>query len=142
MRNAALERLQPLMGAWTLTLSDAWFLEPRDTVLHGEATIEWLGDGFLVMRSTVEGNPMWDLVIGYSDPQERYHLLYHDERGVSRAFDMTFDDGRWEWTRADPDFHQRFVGEVSPDRIAGQADASEDAGETWRKDFDLVFTRA
>jgi hypothetical protein len=30
---------------------------------------------------------------------------------------------------------------VGPDRITARFDASEDAGATWRKDFDLVFTR-
>jgi len=41
----------------------------------------------------------------------------------------------------DPDFHQRLVGRVEGDRIVGRADASEDQGATWRKDFDLVFER-
>jgi hypothetical protein len=31
---------------------------------------------------------------------------------------------------------------VQPDRIDLRADASEDAGETWRKDLDYIFTRA
>ena len=141
MRNPALTRLHPLEGRWELTLSDAWFLEPRDTVLHGQATIEWLGEAFLVVRSDMDGKPMWDLVIGHSDAQERYVLLYHDERGVGRVFDMTFGEDRWEFTRADPDFHQRFVADVTADRIAGRCDASEDGGATWRKDFDLVFAR-
>jgi hypothetical protein len=44
--------------------------------------------------------------------------------------------------RADPDFHQRFISTVGPDRIDGRWEASEDAGTTWRKDFDLIFERA
>ncbi len=142
MRNPALLRLDSLVGRWSLVLSDAWFLEPRDTVLHGEATVEWLGDAFVVLRSEMDGRPMWDLAVGHSDAQDRYVLLYHDERGVSRVFDMTFGNGRWEFTRADPDFCQRFVADVTEDRIAGRCDASEDGGATWRGDFDLVFTRA
>jgi hypothetical protein len=31
---------------------------------------------------------------------------------------------------------------VAPDRIVGRWEASEDAGATWRKDFDLIFERA
>lgn len=42
----------------------------------------------------------------------------------------------------DPDFHQRLVGRVTPDRIDARFEASEDAGATWRKDFDLIFERA
>ena len=30
---------------------------------------------------------------------------------------------------------------VAPDRIDLRADASEDAGETWRKDLDYIFER-
>ncbi len=44
-------------------------------------------------------------------------------------------------TRNDPDFHQRFIGTVEPNRIEGRWEASEDAGATWRKDFDLIFER-
>ena len=142
MKNEGLLRLQPLVGRWELTLSDAWFLEPRDTVLRGQATIDWIDDAFLQLRSVLDGKPLWDMVFGYSDATERYVLLYHDDRGVSRVFDMSFDDGRWEWSRADPDFHQRFVADVVGDRIVGRTEASEDAGVTWRKDFDVEFRRA
>jgi hypothetical protein len=68
-------------------------------------------------------------------------MLYHDERGVLRVFEMTFADGEWRLVRTDPDFHQRFIGIVGPDRIDGRWEASEDAGTTWRKDFDLIFER-
>jgi hypothetical protein len=55
---------------------------------------------------------------------------------------MTLDGGAWAMSRADPDFHQRLVARVEGDRMVGRADASEDHGATWRKDFDLVFERA
>lgn len=142
MRNEQLLRLHDLEGQWRITLSDAWFLEPRDTVLHGSATVDWIGDAFVRLRAEIDGIPMWDVVIGHSDAQERYVLLYSDDRGVGRVFDMLYADGRWEWSRADPDFCQRFLATVEPGRIIGHADASEDGGATWRKDFDLVFTRA
>jgi hypothetical protein len=38
--------------------------------------------------------------------------------------------------------HQRLIAEVEPDRILARAEASEDAGHTWRKDFDLTYERA
>lgn len=60
---------------------------------------------------------------------------------MCRQFTMAFGGGNWTMTRADPDFHQRFVAEVEEDRILGRWDASEDCGTTWRKDFDLVFER-
>jgi hypothetical protein len=54
---------------------------------------------------------------------------------------MTFDGRGWTMTREDPDFRQRFIADVEKDRILGRWEASEDAGKTWRKDFDLTFTR-
>ncbi len=72
----------------------------------------------------------------------RTQTLYHDDRGVDRLFAMTFAEGEWTLLREDPDFHQRFVATVGPDRIEGRWEASEDAGATWRKDFDLTFERA
>jgi hypothetical protein len=142
MRNEAMFRLEGLVGDWTLTLTDAWFLERRTIKVEGAATIDWLGEAFLEVHATLgteEGT--WHWVVGRSDAREQYVLLYHDERGVLRVFDMTFADSEWRLTREDPDFHQRFVATVAPDRIDGHWDASEDAGKTWRKDFDLIFER-
>jgi len=141
MRNSELEKLDVLVGDWTLRLWNAWFLDSLDTEVHGSATIEWLGDAFVVMRSKFGGDPGWDFVFGRSDANDAYVALYHDERGVCRLFQMTFGDGHWILTREDPDFHQRLVTEVSGDRITGRAEASDDAGRTWRKDFDLAFER-
>lgn len=55
---------------------------------------------------------------------------------------MTFAAGAWTLHREDPDFHQRWIATVTPDRIEGRWEASEDAGATWRKDFDLTYVRA
>jgi hypothetical protein len=136
MKNEALMELDGLVGEWNLTLSDASFLESREAEVHGSARIEWLGEAFLVMLSDA-----WDLAIGRSDANGQYTALYHDPRGVSRVFEMTFSAGKWELLREDPDFHQRLSAVVERDRITGRWDASEDAGQTWRKDFDIVFER-
>ena len=123
-----------------LTLSDAPFLETPDTEVHGSATVEWFGDAFLLVHATLQGE--LSLAIGRSDANDAYEVLYHDDRGVCRVFAMTWDGRRWTMSRKDPDFHQRFIAEVEPDRISGRWEASEDRGRTWRKDFDLVFARA
>lgn len=145
MRNAELAELDALVGEWTTTMSDAWFLEPVGTEVTGTTTIEWLGESFLVVRSTLHGDrhvhSRMALVLGRSDPDDRFVALYHDDRGVCRRFDMTFGGGRWTLSRADPDFHQRFLADVAGDRISGRWEASEDRGTTWRKDFDLTFAR-
>ena len=82
------------------------------------------------------------LVLGRSDAADAYTALYHDERGVCRVFDMTFDGSTWSLSREDPDMFQRFVAEVGPDRIDGRREASDDEGSTWREDFDLSFERS
>ena len=144
MKNEGLATLEPLIGTWKLTLTDAWFLESREVQVHGSAEFDWLDDAFLRLRWTMEEEetPSWAVfVIGRSDARDRYFALYNDSRGVARLFDMTFDGHRWAMSRADPDFHQRIVATIQPDRILMQPEASDDEGATWRKDFDLIFER-
>jgi hypothetical protein len=131
MKNEALQQLEGLVGEWKLTMTDAWFLDDPSVQVEGSATVRWLGDAFVEVH--------W--VIGRSDARDQLVMLYHDERGVSRIFDMTYSDGEWTLIRLDPDFHQRFIATMQADRIDGRWEASEDAGATWRKDFDLIFER-
>jgi hypothetical protein len=147
MRSEAMERLDVLVGSWSATLQNAWFLEPADLQVPGQATAEWLSDAFVVFRWTITGDvgPATSemvLVLGRSDAHDAYTALYHDERGVCRVFAMDFDGSKWTLNREDPDMYQRFAAEVESDRITGRWEASEDQGSTWRKDFDLVFERA
>ena len=146
MRNTEMAKLGGLVGGWTTTISDAWFLEPAGTTVPGTTTVEWLGESLLALRSEFGGgrheHSEMSLVIGRSDANNRFFALYQDDRGVCRQFAMTFDGGQWTLTREDPDFHQRFVADVEKDRILGRWEASEDGGRTWRKDFDLTFERA
>jgi hypothetical protein len=116
-------------------------------VVAGSATVEWLGDAFVVFRWTMVGDvgkatSEMVLILGRSDAHDAYTALYHDERGVCRVYAMTFDGSHWNLSREDPDMFQRFIADVGPDRIAGRWEASDDHGATWRKDFDLVFERA
>jgi hypothetical protein len=146
MRNTEMAKFDGLVGEWTTTLSDAWFLEPPGAEVSGTTAIEWLGESLLVVRSEFGGgqhaHSEMSLVLGRSDPNDRFVALYQDDRGVCRQFVMTFDGGHWTMIREDPDFHQRFVADVEKDRILGRWEASENAGKTWRKDFDLTFERA
>lgn len=145
-RNEALQQVADvLVGAWKLTMTNAWFLESMATVVEGSATVEWLDDAFLIMRMYFGVVPEAVWVLGRSDARDAFIALAHDERGVLRVFDMTCTGvgGEWVMTREDPDFYQRLVGAVSADgnRIDTHVDASEDSGTTWRKDFDLRFER-
>lgn len=143
MRNETLSRLEGLIGQWKLTLTDAVFLDSPDAKVEGSASFEWLADAFIVWHWSGGDDPAQDahLVFGRSDPNDRDIAIYHDGRGVCRIFEMTFGDGQWTLIREDPDFHQRFIATVGADRIDGRWEMSEDAGATWRKDFDLIFER-
>jgi hypothetical protein len=147
--NDAMRRLDDLVGEWDVTMTHAWFLESLETEIPGTARMEWLADAFLVIRIEVKGTSIPDFedasrsefVIGRTDARDRYLALYHDGRDVYRVFDVTVTDGEWTFLREDPDFHQRMVMRFSRDRIEMRADASEDAGQTWRKDLDYILVR-
>ena len=146
MRSEAMQQLDVLTGSWRTTMSNAWFLDPPDQEVPGSATVEWLHDAFVVFRWTMEGDvgeatSEMVIVLGRSDAHDAYSALYHDERGVSRIYAMSFDGAQWVLNREDPDMFQRFIADVGPDRIAGRWEASDDQGSNWRKDFDLVFER-
>ena len=141
-RNTELEKVaKTFLGDWTLTVTNQWWLDDPTTVTTGRASCEWLDDSFLRMHAEFEGVPTWVFVFGRSDARDRNVVLYHDERGVQRVFDLTIEGDSWEMSRTNPDFHQRFLGRLEGSRIVAQTDASDDDGATWRKDFDIVFER-
>ena len=147
MRNEALQRVADvLVGEWKISITNAWFWDDPSAIVEGTATVDWLEDAFVVMRAGFGDDSTWVWVFGRNDAREALMAMYHDERGVLRVFDMTFEGpgGAWVLSREDPDFHQRMVGVISADgnRIDTHPDASEDQGATWRKDFDLVFERS
>jgi len=142
-RNTDLKRVAEIfVGEWTVTITNMWWLEDPSTVTTGTARCDWLGDSFLLLQVEFEGEPTWDLVFGRSDARNQFVVLYNDERGVQRVFDLTIDDDSWVMSRTDPDFHQRLLASIEGGRMVGEADASDDRGDTWRKDFDLIFERA
>lgn len=105
--NPLLERLDVLVGEWELTMS----IDGR-TLSGGRATFEWMaGGGAVVYRGEAEETS--DLatglgdhspfptvsVIGVDDSSEQYTMLYSDDLGVSRVYQMRLSDGRWELWR-------------------------------------------
>lgn len=142
-RNTELERVAEIfVGEWVLTITNQWWLDDPSTVTSGTARGEWLGDSFVRLQAELDGLPAWEFIFGRSDARDQFIVLYHDERGVQRLFELTLDGDTWVMSRNDPDFHQRLLGRVEGDRMIGQTDASDDQGVTWRKDFDLIFERS
>ena len=81
-------------------------------------------------------------VIGHDDTLEPCSMLYTDERGVARIYQMSLDGGVWKQWRDSPGFSQRMTGIFSADgkTITGHGELSRD-GSTWEGDLDVTYTR-
>ena len=66
------------------------------TTLHGRTTFEWHdGGAFLCVRSEIDepGIPSGIAFIGSDDQAGTFTMLYFDERGVSRRYEVAMDGG-------------------------------------------------
>ncbi len=141
--NPQLRPFQALIGTWSLVGSHP--LIPN-AALHGRATFEWLeGGAFCRMHIEIDEPqvPTGTAIFGSDDEGPSCYMLYFDERGVARTYDVTLRDDGLEWTRMTPGFSQRFRISVAPDgrRMEGKGVLSRD-GETWEGDLQLSYTRA
>lgn len=145
-----MEDLEPFVGEWAL---EAHFenLPAPEGDSGARVAFEWLaGRQFLVERweIPIPEAPDGIALIG-ADPDDDGGYLQHyfDSRGVARVYKMRFDGRVWTLWRDTPDFSplhfsQRFTGTFSEDgrRIDATWEICED-GETWKKDFDLTYTK-
>jgi hypothetical protein len=133
-----IQELAPLIGAWNVETS----LGPA----AAKTTFEWALDGaFVLQRSTIDIPQAPDGLCVIAATEDGFLQHYFDSRGVVRLYAMTFDGRTWTLTREKPDFSdfnfaQRYVGELEGDTIRGAWEINDDG--TWRKDFDLTYTRA
>jgi lysine/ornithine N-monooxygenase len=115
------------------------------TTFHGRTSFEWFeGGAFLIMHSEIDEPeiPSGIAIIGSDDSAGEYFMLYFDERGVSRKYEVALRDNTWRWWRNTPGFSQRFTGTFLDDgrTIVGRGELSKD-GSTWEGDLDLTYTR-
>ena len=141
--NPALEPLRVLVGTWNTVGTHP--LVPG-TTFHGRTTFEWIeGGAFLIMHSRVTepGIPSGIAVFGSDDATGECSMLYFDERGVSRRYEVSVRDGVWAWWRSAPGFSQRFTGAISADgrTIVSRGESSRD-GTSWEPDLQQTYTRA
>jgi hypothetical protein len=82
------------------------------------------------------------VIIGSDSATDEYFMLYFDERGVSRKFDVTLEDNGWKYWRNAPDISQRCTFTFADDgnTMIGKGEASE-GGSAWRPDLELTYTR-
>ena len=138
--NPALAELHFLAGAWDMELSDASFLSDPDAKVPGSVAFEWIEQGAaLLMR--IGDAATW--IIGRDDSGPYYHVLYADDRGVSRVYRMSVSDGTWRMWRDNPEFAQQFSAQISADQaeISGSWQKSIDGGTTWEHDFNVRYSR-
>ena len=142
--NRALQPLGRLVGTWRTLGKHPYF--PGRT-FHGRASFEWIESGaFLVMRTrineTESGIPSGVAIFGTDDADDACFMLYFDERGVARKYDVAIDEHGVTWTRDAPGFSQRFRVTLARDgrSMEGRGEMSKD-GATWEKDLDLDYTR-
>lgn len=143
--NPALKDLEILVGEWDMEISAASFLPDPATVLQGQASFEWLeGGDFLVARqgSKAAGPPYSTAIIGRDETAETYTVLYFDDRGVSRVYQMSLEGNAWKEWRQAPGFFQRFTGSISEDgNIINATWEKSSDGSTWQHDFNLTYKR-
>jgi hypothetical protein len=140
-RNPALERLDALVGKWTIEATPPG--GPRWPG-GGRVTFEWMESRtFLIERWMVDlpEAPDGIAIIGAGDEPETFRQYYFDSRGVHRIYEMTLRDGVWKLWRDAPDpFPQRFSGTFSDDgkTITARWEKAEKAS-SWETDFDLTY---
>lgn len=126
-----------LLGEWEMS-------SPMFQSARGVAVFEWIeGGAYLALRSKPpEPAPVSVWLIGADDSVDDCIALYSDVRGVSRIYRTQMADGVWSISRNGKPFSQRF--EARLDEKAGTLRGtwySSDDEETWKPDFDLIYTR-
>ena len=140
--NPSLAPLGVLVGTWNTVGTHP--LVPG-TTFHGRTTFEWLeGGAFLIMHSRIDEPEIPDgiAVFGSDDTTGECSMLYVDERGVSRRYEVSLRDDVWKWWRDAPGFAQRFTGAIAADgrTIVAGGELSRD-GTNWEPDLQLTYTR-
>ena len=140
--NPRLAACKPFIGAWRTAGRHA--LLPG-VELHGRTTFDWHeGGAFLIMRSEIDepSVPTGIAIIGSDDQLGAFTMLYFDERGVSRHYEVSIDHGVMRWSRAAPDFSQRYSITASSDgRTLHSAGELSRDGVTWNADLELHYDR-
>jgi hypothetical protein len=139
--NSALKELDLLIGEWTMVGSHPAFAGK----VKGHSSFKWLENGaLLVWHFDWErpGPPSAVSVIGHDDSGGEYCVLYSDERGVARIYQMSLEGRLWKMHRESPGFSQRMTATFSEDgnTITNYGELSQD-GLNWAPDLDVIYTK-
>ena len=128
------DHLAPLIGDWTAEVTAPGATEP---LTAGRVSFEWFRNQAWVVFHSEVADPMFPSAISVIGPDEMH---YFDSRGVKRVYTSSLEDGVWTLERRDPDFWQRFVGEVGEDEIVGRWEKSDQSPD-YELDFHLTYRR-
>jgi hypothetical protein len=133
--NPLLENLDLLVDKWELELV---FPANPSNKMRAQVSFDWLENRAFIIEHFASST--W--IIGPDDSAGTYCVLYHDERAVSRVYQMSLGDDTWKMWRNSPGFSQRFEGQFSQagDAITARWEKSFD-GTTWEHDFDLTYSK-
>ena len=140
--NPALRPLSVLVGMWNTIGTHP--LVPG-TTFHGRTSFAWIeGGAFLIMHSQIDEPeiPSGIAVFGSDDATGECSMLYFDERGVSRKYEVSLQENVWKWWRNAPGFSQRLAAVIAADgrTIVSRGELSRD-GASWEPDLELTYTR-
>jgi len=140
--NPALKHFEVLIGDWENTGRHPAL---PGTELHGRTSFEWHeGGAFVIMHSQIEHKDFPDgvAIFGSDNDAKSIYMIYFDERGISRKYDVSLKGKKLKWERIDPKFSQRFTMTFSTDgrKIIGKGEMSQKQG-SWEHDLSLTMTR-
>ena len=140
--NAALKRFEALIGEWRVTGTHPFM---PDTTLHGRASFAWQDGGAFVVMHTEIDEPKFPSGVAYfgsDDAAGTFSMLYFDERGVSRKYDVAVEGNTFTWSRDDPKLSQTNTITVQSGgkRMVGKGRMSQ-AGGAWEDDLSLTYER-
>src|ERR1700760_511803 len=116
--------LERIVGTWILTATHP-ALPGRS--LPGRATFERIeGGAFLRMHSKIEAPefPEGVAIFGTDGDEDGCTMLYFDERGVARRYDVAFHPDGFAWSRNSPEFSQRFRVTIADDGRTMQSEGT------------------
>jgi hypothetical protein len=127
--------LHRLLGTWEFTMHHTAMSEP----ITGRQRYERVLDGAFVLQQWTYDHPDFPDAMALLS-EDRYH--YFDVRGITRVFDLDFDDSGWSMIRLDEDFSQRHTARFrGPDVIESTGEMSHDTGVTWQPEFEMSYQR-
>ena len=140
--NPALRRLDFLLGEWR---TEGTHPQLAGQTLNGRTSFErHEGGAFVIMRTHVDHPEIPDgvAIIGSDDGAGTFAMVYFDERGISRLYDLTVGDRALTWRRDDPQLAQTntIMGGEDGDMLTGKGQMSRNGG-AWGDDLSQIFHR-